>query len=75
MTYNAQPSPMAPATSRPTSAFITVRDFMSTYGVGRTTVYRLVARGEISIMKIGRASRISRAQAERWAAGLPKLAA
>ena len=57
----------------PTSGFMNVREFMQLYGVGRTTVYRLVARGEITLVKIGTASRIARADADRWASSLPRL--
>jgi excisionase family DNA binding protein len=68
-----------PATQQPitrpnsTSGLMTVREFMLLYGVGRTTVYRLVARREITLVKIGTASRIARADAERWASSLPRL--
>jgi excisionase family DNA binding protein len=55
------------------SGFMTVRQFLETYPIGRTTLYRLAAAGQIPIVKIGRASRIQRADAERWAASLPKL--
>jgi excisionase family DNA binding protein len=55
------------------SGFMTVRQFLDTYPIGRTTLYRLAAAGQLSIVKIGRASRINRADAERWAASLPKL--
>lgn len=56
-----------------TSGFMTVREFMKLYGVGRTTVYRLVSRREITLVKIGTASRIARADADRWASSLPRL--
>ena len=55
--------------------FMTVNEFMRIYGVPRSTLYRLVrdpASG-LRIVKIGRASRISRADAETWAANLPTL--
>lgn len=50
--------------------FLTVRDFCREYAMSRSTAYRLVARGELRIVKIGRASRIRREDAERWAASL-----
>ena len=55
------------------SGFMTVRQFLELYPIGRTTLYRLAKAGELQIVKVGRASRIARADAERWAASLPKL--
>lgn len=55
------------------SGLMTIRQFLDDYPIGRTTLYRLAAAKQITIVKIGRASRIPRADAERWAASLPKL--
>lgn len=55
------------------SGFLTVRQFLEIYPIGRTTLYRLAAAKQIPIVKVGRASRIPRAAAERWAASLPKM--
>lgn len=55
------------------SELMTVRQFLDETSIGRTTFYRLVKSGQLRILKVGRASRISRADAERWAASLPKL--
>lgn len=52
------------------SAFFEVDEFCQAYRLSRPTLYRLVARGEIRLVKIGRASRIRREDAERWAASL-----
>lgn len=43
-----------------------VNDFCHRYAVSRATLYRLVQRGELSIVKIGSASRIKTADAEAW---------
>jgi excisionase family DNA binding protein len=36
-------------------------------GIGRTTLYQLVARGEVPVLRIGRSVRISRTAVERLA--------
>ena len=50
---------------------MTVADFLRRYSIGRTTFYREVAAGRITLRKLGIASRVSRADAERWADSLP----
>lgn len=37
-------------------------------GVSRTTMYQLVARGEVSVLRIGRSVRVSSAELERMVA-------
>lgn len=46
--------------------FFKIPEFQQTYNVSRSTVYRLMERGEIRFVKIGRAVRIPREDAERW---------
>lgn len=53
--------------------FYTVPDFMRTFAVPRTSLYRAVQRGELRLTKIGRSSRIARADAHAWAASLPTV--
>ncbi|MBI1402290.1 MAG: helix-turn-helix domain-containing protein [Porphyrobacter sp.] len=48
------------------AALITVTFFCEEYGVSRSTAYRLRDRGEVPHVKIGRATRIRREDAERW---------
>ena len=50
---------------------LTVRDFKSRFKVSHSAFYREVAAGRILIRKIGRSTRVSLADAEAWAAGLP----
>jgi len=50
---------------------LTVADFLRRYSIGRTTFYREVAAGRIRLLKLGVASRVARADAERWANSLP----
>lgn len=54
---------------------ITVQQFCDEYGVSRSTSYRLRDRGEVPHVKIGRATRIRREDAERWYASLQESAA
>lgn len=50
---------------------MTVADFLRRYSIGRTTFYREVAAGRITLRKLGFASRVARSDAERWADSLP----
>lgn len=54
-----------------TPELMTVADFLRRYSIGRTTFYREVAAGRITLRKLGIASRVARTDAERWAASLP----
>lgn len=54
---------------------ITVLQFCDNYGVSRSTAYRLRDRGEVPHVKIGRAVRIRREDAERWYESLVESAA
>lgn len=47
-------------------ALITVKQFCVEYGISRSTAYRLRDRQEVPHVKIGRAVRIRREDAERW---------
>jgi excisionase family DNA binding protein len=49
----------------------TLPDFCLTYGIGRTTAYRLIDAGELEARKVGRRTVIDAASAARWYASLP----
>ena len=49
----------------------TVNDFLKAYSISRTEFYRQVNAGKIRLTKLGTASRVSRKDAEAWAASLP----
>lgn len=49
---------------------LTVREFKTRYRVSHSQFYREVGKG-LPIRKIGRATRIALADAEKWAASLP----
>ncbi len=54
--------------------FYTIPDFLRAYGLGRTSLYRIVRTDpHLRITKIGRASRIARADARAWADSLPTI--
>ena len=56
-----------------TEGYHTVPDFLRTYAIGRTTFYRIVQSQKLRITKIGRASRIAKADAKAWADSLPTI--
>ncbi len=53
--------------------FYTVPTFLEAYAISRTEFYRQVQAGKIKLTKIGRCSRISKADAFAWAASLPTV--
>lgn len=53
--------------------FFTIAEMCSRYRIGRTTLYREVAAGRLSLRKLGVASRIAREDAEAWANALPQV--
>ena len=50
---------------------MTVAEFEQRYRISHSSFYREVAAGRIAVRKLGRASRISVADAENWLASLP----
>lgn len=50
---------------------MTLAEFRRRYSISNTQVYREAAAGRLRIRKMGCASRISRQDAEDWAASLP----
>jgi len=57
---------------RHTVALMTVPQFLQTYAITRSSFYREVNRGTIPLVKCGRSTRVSVADAEAWAASLPR---
>lgn len=49
-----------------------IPEFLELYSISRTALYREVGAGRLALTKIGNASRIAIADAEAWAAALPK---
>jgi excisionase family DNA binding protein len=43
-----------------------IPEVMSTLGLGRTMVYELIATGELPVVRVGRAVRVSRTALEKW---------
>jgi len=50
----------------PPKQLITVNEFLATYSLSRASFYRLVNKGDIAILKIGKLTRIHVSEAERW---------
>jgi len=48
------------------AALLTIKHFCIEYGISRSTAYRLRDSGDVPHVKIGRATRIRREDAERW---------
>ncbi|HCK83100.1 MAG TPA: excisionase [Hyphomonadaceae bacterium] len=55
--------------------FLTIREFCTAYGVGRTRAYALINQGAVEAVKIDASTRITGASAEAWAATLPRVKA
>ena len=53
-------------------ALMMIKDFCREYNVSRSTAYRLRDSGDIPHIKIGRATRIRRDDAQRWYESLPE---
>jgi excisionase family DNA binding protein len=49
-----------------TSAFMRVPEALDWLKISRSTLYREIAKGELRVTKIGRSTRILRADAETW---------
>jgi excisionase family DNA binding protein len=52
----------------PQERLLTVKEVAGMLAIGRTTVYELIARGEIPAVKIGRARRIPSSAIDRFIA-------
>lgn len=49
-----------------TPRLVTIVDAARLLGVGRTTIYDLIARGQLEVVHIGRAARIPTASVDRF---------
>jgi excisionase family DNA binding protein len=43
-----------------------IPEVMAMLGLGRTKIYQLIATGELPVVRVGRAVRISRAALDEW---------
>lgn len=53
--------------------YLSINQFCHRFQCSRSHFYRLVKCGQITIVKMGRASRVSIEEAESWAESLPTL--
>lgn len=51
---------------------LTIAEFVTHYGIGRTRVYQLINAGQLRVRKCGRRTLILTRDAEAWAANLPE---
>jgi excisionase family DNA binding protein len=51
---------------------LSVREFCTAYGLGRTSAYREIASGRLKVLKLGRRTLIPVDSAEGWLAALRK---
>ncbi len=61
-----------PIVERHATGLLTVPQFLQTYALTRSSFYREVNRGAIPLVKCGRSTRVAVADAEAWAASLPR---
>jgi excisionase family DNA binding protein len=59
----------APRTRDDAPLLLRIPEAARLLGISRTTMYQLVARGEVPVLRIGRSVRISRVAVERLVAG------
>lgn len=53
--------------------FYSVSEFLNLYSMSRTGTYRAVGQGSLKLTKIGRSTRIAKADAKAWADSLPTI--
>jgi excisionase family DNA binding protein len=52
---------------------LTTAEFCRQFSISKTALYGEIRKGHLRALKLGRATRIARSEAERWAAELPAL--
>lgn len=50
----------------PQRLLLRIPEVMTMLGLGRTKIYQLIATGELPVVRVGRAVRISRAALDKW---------
>lgn len=50
----------------PQRLLLRIPEVMTLLGLGRTTIYQLIATGELPVVRVGRAVRISRVALDKW---------
>jgi excisionase family DNA binding protein len=62
-----QAAPPAPRSRDDVPLLLRIPEAARLLGIGRTTMYQLVAKGEVPVLRIGRSVRVSRAAVEQLA--------
>jgi excisionase family DNA binding protein len=52
------------------ATLLSIPQFCQQYQISRSTAYRILSTGELRAVKVGRLTRISDQDAERWASSL-----
>jgi excisionase family DNA binding protein len=55
--------------------YFKISQFLDHFPMSRSTLYRLVQQGVLTIIKVGRSSFLSKAEVAQWEADLPTLGA
>lgn len=53
---------------------MTVREFLAAFRISRSSFYREINAGRLRVVKLGRATLVTRDDAEHWMANLPEIA-
>lgn len=61
-------------TNNPPIAY-TIKEFCAAYGIGMTKTYEQIKSGKLKARKVGKRTIILSADAAKWAASLPLIAA
>jgi hypothetical protein len=55
------------------SPILTLKEFQKEYKCSHGQTYREIAAGRLKVRKMGRATRVTRPDADAWAASLPTM--
>lgn len=69
-TVHTDPTPSQPW---PADKLLTLRQVLEQLGVCRATLYKIVKRGDLTIVKLGGASRVRATDLQQYVEQLPKL--
>jgi excisionase family DNA binding protein len=56
------------------SKLLTIRQACAEYGMSRSSLYREIDAGRLTLRKIGKSSRVARDDLDAWLAALPAVA-
>ena len=68
----AKPYPMDVGSSETDRKLFSISEVCRITGLGRTTIYALISRGDLPAVKIGRRTAVRARDLDRWLATLPE---